>query len=1150
MSVAPVRAGDVTWDNGAATSNWNTSDLNWSGSAWNNANGDGAIFGSTGIGAINVNAPINVNSLNFTSNGYTLNGTGPLTFVTGTSTATTGFINTSTTLGGATARNVTINTPINSSLGLQKEGGGTLTLGGALTFSGTGVNLGSPNFFGDLVVAGNSSLGTTGGKIVIAGPGLVPATTRLGISNGLFDIGSQNVTLSQLTFQNNADTTVLWNNTTGAAAAGVIASGGGALTVTGEINVLGNSSGSTVNSIGANLNLGGGTQIIRTQLGTGISNSSALQIAGVISNGSLLKSYGYLGSSVNTTVGNPDGMALYGNNTYTGSTTINGGNNIITGTNATTSVKVAGPGGTGFLTLQGANGSLGSATTILAETGATFQIDNTAALTSGGSLPNIPAAQNNNRIADNAEIQLRNGTFIYKGNGAGATETFGNLNILDGANTVTLTPNTGGSVALTASGTFSIGSRATLAITNAAATTLGGTTGQFAQLLVTGAAPATDATGIVDRVYTGIAASAPTDFVTYGANGFAPLAAGSYSGTFTVGTNVSNGGAQSVAGSVTVNAIKSSATGTTTINAGQTLGVTSGMLLSASSTRTYAGNTANATGGSTLDFGSAPGVSFGANTLGTTANPIAITGSAGLINSVGTLTISAGDDLSGLTGELTNNGTTNLNTNTFGGTIQVRNGTFNINTSLGAGGAITIGIPENDSNLIGLAPSLNTSGAGANSSIARDITFNNGGLTAAGASVARTFQPNLTVLGNTAANGTQTFSGNITVDSPGFITGGSPTTSATGSTSFTGNVSGPSSLTIFGDRANFSVGNISNAGGLIIGTPANNGQGTQVTLTGTTSGTVPIFLEDNGSNGGTGTAIGTQLRYNAGSLPTGVITVENSSGTAGAVAQLVPLQDSTINNSIVLNSALVANVGSGINATWNGPISGSITNSAVGASGNSSFTKTGSGTLTLGNANNTYTGTTTVSAGTLLVNGANASSSTTVQNTGTLGGNGTLANAVTVNTGGTISPGASVGTLSVGGLSLSGTFLADIDLATGGAASADLLNLSGNFNITGATLSLSLANVPANLTSETIMLAANNSANAITGNFANLTVLNGYTATVDYAFSGTDALGRTGDGNDLAVTITPVPEPQSYALLVLGTAILFYVSRRRAAQQS
>ena len=56
--------------------------------------------------------------------------------------------------------------------------------------------------------------------------------------------------------------------------------------------------------------------------------------------------------------------------------------------------------------------------------------------------------------------------------------------------------------------------------------------------------------------------------------------------------------------------------------------------------------------------------------------------------------------------------------------------------------------------------------------------------------------------------------------------------------------------------------------------------------------------------------------------------------------------------------------------------------------------------------------------------------------------------AVTVNTGGTLSPGSSIGTFATGNLSLAGTFLDEINLNNGGAASADLLNLTGNFNIT------------------------------------------------------------------------------------------------------
>jgi hypothetical protein len=76
--VAPLRAADVTWTNGANTSLWNLTDMNWNTGVWNNANGDGAIFNGTGAGAINVTTQINVDSLNLIANGYSFNGTGPL----------------------------------------------------------------------------------------------------------------------------------------------------------------------------------------------------------------------------------------------------------------------------------------------------------------------------------------------------------------------------------------------------------------------------------------------------------------------------------------------------------------------------------------------------------------------------------------------------------------------------------------------------------------------------------------------------------------------------------------------------------------------------------------------------------------------------------------------------------------------------------------------------------------------------------------------------------------------------------------------------------------------------------------------------------------------------------------------------------------
>ena len=120
-----ARAGDVNWDNGSTISSGTPPALTGPATVWNNASGDGAIFGATGVGAINLTGPINVNSLNFTVDGYTLNGTGPINFVPGTSTQTSGVVNVEPTFSA------TINPTINSIVGFQKIGGGTLTLNGS-----------------------------------------------------------------------------------------------------------------------------------------------------------------------------------------------------------------------------------------------------------------------------------------------------------------------------------------------------------------------------------------------------------------------------------------------------------------------------------------------------------------------------------------------------------------------------------------------------------------------------------------------------------------------------------------------------------------------------------------------------------------------------------------------------------------------------------------------------------------------------------------------------------------------------------------------------------------------------------------------------------------------------------------------------------
>jgi autotransporter-associated beta strand protein len=74
--------------------------------------------------------------------------------------------------------------------------------------------------------------------------------------------------------------------------------------------------------------------------------------------------------------------------------------------------------------------------------------------------------------------------------------------------------------------------------------------------------------------------------------------------------------------------------------------------------------------------------------------------------------------------------------------------------------------------------------------------------------------------------------------------------------------------------------------------------------------------------------------------------------------------------------------------------------------------KIGGGTLVL-TGTNTYSGPTTVSGGALVVNGSIPNSTLTVDGGATLGGVGTIGNAIINN--GTLSPGNSIGTITVNG---------------------------------------------------------------------------------------------------------------------------------------
>ena len=225
----------------------------------------------------------------------------------------------------------------------------------------------------------------------------------------------------------------------------------------------------------------------------------------------------------------------------------------------------------------------------------------------------------------------------------------------------------------------------------------------------------------------------------------------------------------------------------------------------------------------------------------------------------------------------------------------------------------------------------------------------------------------------------------------------------------------------------------------------------------------------NFGDGGTNTAISLGSATTAGVMEySGVTIASNRTVTRDARSTGSGIDVTNSNTTLTL----AGNLGSGVqvNAATNGwafggagklTLNGVISNATGGGSSGTSITKNGGGTLTLGNASNSYTGATDVVGGSLIVNG-NISTSvlTTIKTGATLGGTGTVGSLV-VNSLASFVPGdAGIESINVtGNLTLDSGSLSYFEINTAGdaadlAISSALLTFGGTLNVTNIGSSL------------------------------------------------------------------------------------------------
>ncbi|WP_095152342.1 autotransporter-associated beta strand repeat-containing protein [Pseudomonas sp. Irchel s3b5] len=1060
MAFSPIlQAADRYWDTSGTTlgsggtGTWNLSSAFWSPnndgvsgpySVWNNVALDDAFFGGT-AGTVTLGTPITVHNLTFQTTGYTLSG----------STLTLGGITpTINVTGGAT-----INSILAGSAGLTKAGAGTLTLNGANTFSG-GVVVNT----GGLALNGDSALGAAGNGVTMAGGTSLSSTGALA--------ASRNITLT-------SGTLLL----SGAGVGSARFTGAGGLRLNGGVSLTNAASNYTGATIFGNGNGGSFSFNSIADLGVASSLGAPTTVAnGTITLGSgggvgATLSYFGAGSSSNrnwqlSAAGTVAPLTFRnigtGTLTLTGNMVVSGGSNFGTSfsaNNADMSLLgiISGNGSVSYTGGAGRTITLGNVNTYTTATGIS------GVTVRAGSLKDTGTASSFG-TGTGGGIGITNGALSYTGAGDNSNRTWG----LNGG-------------AINNDGTGALALSGTLALTNTG--TLGGSYTGADNLL----------SGVISGTG-GLAKSGASTWLVSGAN--------TYTGSTTVNSGTLRAGSTTAFGATSGVAVNSGGTldlndlditvrsltgtggtvdlGSGTLNLSDAAGISTayagnitgsgGLVKTGASTQTLTG-TNTYTGATTinggtlrLDYGAATAptsnIISSASTLNMGGGVLNVIGAAGEANTqtFNGLLVTAGNNTIGATSGTGGSMTLNL------GAITRTDGLVNFNlpgsgnittTNTTLGGWATVN-GTNYAKVVGGNILAFTTTDYVNKDDA-SAWLNNEILSDAGGTANSPFFG--TVSGSkqigglqytAAANSTVTVGAGNTLGVDGTIIV-APSVGASNQTITGGSLTGTSGGGVLGIQqngtGNFSIGSqivdngtgigFTKAGtGLVTLTNANN------TYTGATTVSQGILSVGNITNGGTASGIGASSSASSNLLLEGS-TLRYTGATTTSDRGFTLAKSGSILGSIVDVTSATSNL------TFNGPVT-----SADGAT----FTKTGAGTLTLGNAGNDYTGITTVSGGTLAVNtlangglvsgiGASGNASgSLVLNGGTLGYLGGTTSTDRGFTLGTPGAGGSVGAIGVSNaattLTISGTAVGDDGFRKDGPGT---LVLSGTNTYSGGT---------------------------------------------------------------------------------------------------